>query len=188
LDRPFDAGCVLTYLQTDFPQLQLSQLRRDPHLLGWLRCLCEEDPPLSCSTRRIYLVGLRRLLHDFACEGYSLQPGLILSEDFPPPPQSQRKNLTFDPSPLIPGLIAPVPGLGGLPTVTITGFAGFFDQPGSGDRQRDYEVYDNLSWVRGKHSMKFGGTVKVFLHGRHRPRRTQICWCRWSWACLSRWP
>src|SRR5437667_2924657 len=67
------------------------------------------------------------------------------------------QNYTFDPSPLIPGLIAPVPGLGGLPTVTITGFAGFFDQPGSGDRQRDYEVYDNLSWVRGKHSMKFGG-------------------------------
>jgi site-specific recombinase XerD len=82
----------LTYLQTDFPQvLHLSQLRRDPHLLGWLRCLYEEDPPLSYSTRRIYLVGLRRLLHDLAGEDYSLQPGLILSEDFPPPPQSQRK-------------------------------------------------------------------------------------------------
>src|SRR5260370_455799 len=78
----------LAYLQTDFPQvLQLSELRRDPHLLGWLRCLCEQDPPLSSSTRRIYLVGLRRLLHDFACEGHSLQPGLILSEDFPPQPR-----------------------------------------------------------------------------------------------------
>src|SRR5260370_494750 len=82
----------LVYLRTDFPQvLQLSELRHDPHLLGWLRCLCEEDPPLSYSTRRIYLVGLRRLLHDFAGEGHSLQPGLILSEDFPPPPQLQRK-------------------------------------------------------------------------------------------------
>ncbi len=82
----------LAYLQTDFPQvLQLSQLRRDPHLLGWFRCLCEEDPLLSYSTRRIYLVGLRRLLHDLAGEGHSLQPGLILSEDFPPPPQSPRK-------------------------------------------------------------------------------------------------
>ena len=78
----------LAYLQTDFPQvLQLSELRRDPHLLGWLRCLCEQDPPLSSSTRRIYLVGLRRLLPDFACEGHSLQPGLILSEDFPPQPR-----------------------------------------------------------------------------------------------------
>src|SRR5260370_4698912 len=78
----------LAYLQTDFPQvLQLSELRRDPHLLGWLRCLCEQDPPLSSSTRHTYLVGRRRLLHDFACEGHSLQPGLILSEDFPPQPR-----------------------------------------------------------------------------------------------------
>ncbi len=67
------------------------------------------------------------------------------------------QNNGFDPSTLISTLIPPVPGLGGLPTVTINGFAGFFDQPGSGDRQRDYEFYDNLSWVHGKHSMKFGG-------------------------------
>ncbi|HYM13045.1 MAG TPA: carboxypeptidase regulatory-like domain-containing protein [Bryobacterales bacterium] len=67
------------------------------------------------------------------------------------------QNNTFDPSPLIPGLIPPVTGLGGLPTVSITGFAGFFDQPGSGDLQRDYEIYDNLSWVRGAHSIKVGG-------------------------------
>jgi site-specific recombinase XerD len=87
----------LVYLRTDFPQvLQLSELRHDPHLLGWLRCLCEEDPPLSHSTRRIYLVGLRRLLHDFAGEGHSLQPGLILSEDFPPQPRrSQLPQLLF---------------------------------------------------------------------------------------------
>ena len=67
------------------------------------------------------------------------------------------QNYTFDPSTIIPGLIPPVPALGGLPTVTITGFAGFFDQPGSGDLQRDYEFYDNLSWVRGAHSLKMGG-------------------------------
>jgi len=87
----------LVYLQTDFPQvLQLSELRRDPHLLGWLCCLREEDPPLSHSTRRIYLVGLRRLLHDLACEGHSLQAGLILAEDFPPQPRrSQLPQLLF---------------------------------------------------------------------------------------------
>jgi site-specific recombinase XerD len=78
----------LAYLQTDFPQLlHLSELSRDPHLLGWLRRLAEQDPPLSYSTRRIYLVGLRRLLHDLAAAGHSLQPGLILSEDFPPHPR-----------------------------------------------------------------------------------------------------
>jgi site-specific recombinase XerD len=78
----------LAYLQTDFPQvLQLSELRRDPHLLGWLRRLCDQDPPLSFSTRRIYLVLLRRLLHDLASAGQLLQPGLILPEDVPPPPR-----------------------------------------------------------------------------------------------------
>ena len=42
------ANRFLSYLQKDFPQVFcLSQLRRDPHLLGWLRCLDEEDPPLS---------------------------------------------------------------------------------------------------------------------------------------------
>jgi integrase len=87
----------LAYLQTDFPQvLQLSELRRDPHLLGWLRGLGEQDPPLSSSTRRIYLVVFRRLLHDLASAGHPLQPGLILPEDFPPQPQrSPRPQLRF---------------------------------------------------------------------------------------------
>jgi site-specific recombinase XerD len=77
----------LSYLQTDFPQLRdLSELRRDPHLLGWLRYLCQQDPPLSNGTRCRYLFCLRRLLHGFAFEGH-LQPGLILPEDFPPQPQ-----------------------------------------------------------------------------------------------------
>jgi site-specific recombinase XerD len=78
----------LAYLHANFPRVrQLSQLRRDPHLLGWFRCLCEQDPPLSNHTRQIYLLGLRRLLLDFAYDGHSLQPGLILPEDFPPLPQ-----------------------------------------------------------------------------------------------------
>jgi hypothetical protein len=74
----------LAYLQTDFPDLDsLSELRRDPHLLGWIRGLCQQDPPLSHSTRRIYLSCLRRLLRDLAPAG---QPALILPEDFPPAP------------------------------------------------------------------------------------------------------
>ncbi|MDQ6678358.1 MAG: TonB-dependent receptor, partial [Acidobacteriota bacterium] len=67
------------------------------------------------------------------------------------------QNFALDPSSFVPGIVAPVPGLGGLPTVSITGFTGFFDQPGSGDLQRDYEFYDNVSWVLGHHSLKFGG-------------------------------
>ena len=47
----------LYFLQADFPQLlQLSDLRRDPHLLGWIRSLCEQDyedrrSPASLTTR-----------------------------------------------------------------------------------------------------------------------------------------
>jgi hypothetical protein len=39
-------------LQADFPQLrELSELRRDPHLLGWVRGLYQQNPPLSNGTR-----------------------------------------------------------------------------------------------------------------------------------------
>jgi len=38
----------LRFLHTFHPQVRhLSQLRRDPHILGWLRNLCEQDPPLA---------------------------------------------------------------------------------------------------------------------------------------------
>jgi hypothetical protein len=77
------ADRFLAYVQSDFPHLpSLSELRRDPPLLGWIRGLCQQDPPSSHSTRRIYLTCLRRLLRDSAPEG---QPALILPEDFPPP-------------------------------------------------------------------------------------------------------
>jgi hypothetical protein len=66
------------------------------------------------------------------------------------------QNSDFDPSTLIPGLISPVPGLGGLPTVTITGFRTISDQPGSGDLKHSYEFFDNLSLTRGRHTIKAG--------------------------------
>ena len=78
----------LSYLQTDFPHLQqLAELRRDPHLFGWFRRLCQQEPSLSNTTRQAYLLQLRRLLDDLAFAGHPLQPGLILTEDLPPRPQ-----------------------------------------------------------------------------------------------------
>ncbi len=57
------ARCFLAYLRATFPQLcRLSQLRRDPHLLGWFRWLSEQEPPLSNATRIGHLIRLRRLL------------------------------------------------------------------------------------------------------------------------------
>jgi site-specific recombinase XerD len=77
----------LAYLRAAFPQLhRLSQLRRDPHLLGWFRSLCEQQPPLCNATRIHHLAFLRRLLEDLAANGHSVQPDLIRREDFPPEP------------------------------------------------------------------------------------------------------
>lgn len=87
------------------------------------------------------------------------------------------QNNDLDPSTFIPGLISPVPGLGGLPTVNITGFRGFSDPPGSGDRQRSYEVSDTLSWTLGRHNVKAGAEfqrVSAFNFQNPAPARGQF--------------
>ena len=71
-----------------------SQLRRDPHLLGWFRWLCAQQPPLCNQTRTDYLVRLRRLLDDLAAIGHLLPPDLIRREDFPPRPHYLPKPLS----------------------------------------------------------------------------------------------
>jgi hypothetical protein len=73
----------------------------------------------------------------------------------------QPQNPSLDPSQFIPGLISPLEGLGGLPNVNLTqGYRGFSDVPGSGDRQRNYEFFDNVSWIRGRHSIKTGFEIQ----------------------------
>jgi site-specific recombinase XerD len=75
----------LTYLHAAFPQVhKLSQLRRVPHLLGWFRWLCEQDPPLCNKTREGHLLRLRRMFQDLADNGHHLQPSLIRRQDLPP--------------------------------------------------------------------------------------------------------
>jgi site-specific recombinase XerD len=76
----------LRYLHTAYPKLHTaSQLRRDPHILGWLRSLGQETPPLSNRSRRACLMCVRRLLDDLLSNGQPLPEGLILRQDFPPP-------------------------------------------------------------------------------------------------------
>lgn len=78
----------LVYLHGAFPKVRrLSQLRRDPHMLGWFRWLSDQHPPLSNHTREEHLLCLRRLLDDLAIQGHPLQPGLIIREDFPVRPE-----------------------------------------------------------------------------------------------------
>jgi len=82
------AHYFVAYLRDKFPEVrQLSQLRRDPHMLGWFRWLCELRPPIGNHTREQRLLCLRRLLDDLAFQGHRLQPGLILREDFPARPE-----------------------------------------------------------------------------------------------------
>lgn len=75
----------LPYLHAAFPKVRkLSQLRRDPHLLGWFRSLCNQDPPLGNESRLSYLIRLRRLLQDLTDNGHPIRPDLIRRVDFPP--------------------------------------------------------------------------------------------------------
>jgi hypothetical protein len=62
---------------------RLSQLRRDPHMLGWFRWLSKLRPPVGNYTREQRLLCLRRLLDDLAAQANCLQPGRIIREGFP---------------------------------------------------------------------------------------------------------
>jgi integrase len=57
----------LTYLGAQYPAVRsLDQLRRDPHILGWLALLRSHRPPLATITRANYVIYLRRLLEELA--------------------------------------------------------------------------------------------------------------------------
>ena len=91
------ARSFLAYLHARFPHLRkLSQLRRDPHLLGWFRFLCQQHPPLCNPVREARLVQLRRLLRDLADLGHPLPPDLIRRQDFPPRDQYLPRPLSLE--------------------------------------------------------------------------------------------
>jgi integrase len=57
----------LTYLGAQHPEIHsLDQLRRDPHILGWLVLLRSHNPPLATITRANYVLYLRRMLEELA--------------------------------------------------------------------------------------------------------------------------
>jgi len=48
----------LQYRRAQFPQLtKLSQLRRDPHIYGWLRSLCAQQPPRAKCYRLAHIIA-----------------------------------------------------------------------------------------------------------------------------------
>jgi site-specific recombinase XerD len=57
----------LTYLGAQYAEVRsLDQLRRDPHILGWLALLRSHNPPLAAITRANYVIYLRRMLEELA--------------------------------------------------------------------------------------------------------------------------
>jgi integrase len=57
----------LTYVGAQHPEVHsLHQLRRDPHILGWLALLRSHNPPLAAITRANYVIYLRRMLEELA--------------------------------------------------------------------------------------------------------------------------
>jgi len=75
----------LSYLEAAHPEIcRVSQLRRDPHMIGWLRNLHEHQPPLAKSTRLDAIVFARRLLNDLAARSYSrIREDLLIRKDRP---------------------------------------------------------------------------------------------------------
>jgi integrase len=61
------AEYFLRFLGKHYPRVRtLEQLRRDPHILGWLKWLSARKPPLFKSTRSLHVVSLRRLTEELA--------------------------------------------------------------------------------------------------------------------------
>lgn len=90
----------MDYLRQNFPELRsANQLRRDPHVLGWLeylwtRRIPHSGKPLSATTRAAYLIRLRKLFDLLADHALPPRPGLLLSEDIPHPDQVLPRPLT----------------------------------------------------------------------------------------------
>jgi site-specific recombinase XerD len=57
----------LSYLGETFPEVTaLTQLRRDPHILGWMACRRSQTPPLTAASYINVLIALRWTFHELA--------------------------------------------------------------------------------------------------------------------------
>ena len=86
----------LTYLGAIHPEVRsLDQLRRDPHILGWMACLRSQTPPLATASYSNRLIDLRSIFQELT----GTQPlpelaHLILRQDFPRRPKKLPRSLT----------------------------------------------------------------------------------------------
>jgi integrase len=83
------ARLFLEFLEERYPEVRLpSQLRRDPHLLGWLEFLWKrrtaQGAPLNAATRGQFVMHLRVLLDLLADLPQPPAPHLLWPQDIPP--------------------------------------------------------------------------------------------------------
>jgi site-specific recombinase XerD len=88
----------LTYLGTAHPDVgQLDQLRRDPHILGWLARLRSHTPPFSTGYCILLLVCVRGVFNELAVTEHKPDLAhLLRREDVPRLPQQLPRPLTAE--------------------------------------------------------------------------------------------
>jgi site-specific recombinase XerD len=86
----------LVYLGTEHPKVaRLKQLRRDPHILGWMSALRAQNPPLATATCIGRLFALRTIFHELARTSHIPElVHLLLREDIPRSPHTLPRPLT----------------------------------------------------------------------------------------------
>jgi site-specific recombinase XerD len=93
----------LNYLGEEYPKVRsLDQLRRDPHILGWLTYLRSHIPPLAAITYSNRILFLRVLLQELAVTAKLPELAYLLRrEDLPRRPQRLPRALTAEQDQLI---------------------------------------------------------------------------------------
>jgi site-specific recombinase XerD len=88
----------LNYLAADHPEVQrLDQLRREPHILGWMSRLHSQVPPLGTASYALRLISLRGLCNELAwTEQLPELAHLIRREDIPRLPHRLPRPLTAE--------------------------------------------------------------------------------------------
>jgi integrase len=88
----------LSYLGAAHPEVNsLDQLRREPHILGWMSRLRSQAPPLATASYFNRLIALRSLLNELAwTEPLSELAHLIRRQDIPRLPQRLPRPLTAE--------------------------------------------------------------------------------------------
>jgi integrase len=88
----------LVYLGTEYPDVtRLDQLRRDPHILGWMAHLRAQTPPLATATCIGRLFALRTIFHELARTSHLPELAyLLLREDIPRSPHTLPRPLTAE--------------------------------------------------------------------------------------------